>query len=140
MTGGFTLVELVVIILALGIIAGVAIPRFGNMHDSAKVAATKAELQRLKSAIQGAPDTRGTPHGGFELDVGHPPNRLQDLITAPGSLAVWNPFLELGWNGPYMDSSGSDYLRDAWDSTYQYELNARTITSIGSGSNIVLSF
>ena len=126
--------------LVLGIVAGVAIPRFGNMHESAKVAATKTEMQRLKSAILGTQGTDGTPRGGFELDVGHPPNRLLDLAKAPDSLAAWSPFSGRGWNGPYMSSEGGEFLRDAWDSTYQFDCDSRTITSIGSGSNIVLSF
>ena len=126
--------------LILGIVAGVAIPKFGNMNESARVSATRAEMQRLKSAILGSPDHNGVPRGGFEIDVGHAPNGLQDLVTAPGSVAVWNEFINLGWNGPYMDSSGGDFLKDAWDSTYQFNLGARTITSTGSGTDIVLTF
>jgi prepilin-type N-terminal cleavage/methylation domain-containing protein len=138
--GGFTLIELVVVIMVLGIVAAVAIPRMGGLSQSARQAATRSEMQRLKSAILGSPDSRGIARGGFEIDVGYPPNRLLDLVAKPDSVSVWNQFVERGWNGPYLDSSGGDYLRDAWDSTYQYNLGSRTITSNGSGAALVLSF
>lgn len=120
--------------------ASVAIPKLGGLHQSAKLGATKSEMQRLKSAILGSPDARGVARGGYEIDVGYPPNKLADLVKKPDSVSVWNKFIERGWNGPYMDSAGSDYQRDAWDSTYQYNLVTRTITSKGSGANLVLSF
>lgn len=129
-----------IVIAVLGIVAVVALPRLGGLSEGARQATTKVEMQRLKSAILGSSDERGHVRGGFELDVGFPPNQLSDLARKPDSVPAWNAFLALGWNGPYIDSSGGDYLRDAWDSTYVYDAVARTLTSKGSGSNIVLSF
>ena len=134
------MVELVVIVLVLGIVAGVAIPRLGGLTESAKVNATKEEMRRLKTAIVGTSGPDGVPRGGFEIDVGFPPNQLSDLISKPGSLAVWDKYTGRGWNGPYMDSAGASYLSDSWDSSYTYSLGARTITSYGGGPSIVLSF
>ena len=48
---GFTLIELVVIIVVLGILSAVAIPRFVDLSDQAKLAALKGILGNLRSAI-----------------------------------------------------------------------------------------
>ena len=48
--GGFTLIELVVVIVILGILAVTAAPRFLNLQDDAK----NATLEGLAGAIQGA--------------------------------------------------------------------------------------
>ncbi|MFH2055739.1 MAG: prepilin-type N-terminal cleavage/methylation domain-containing protein, partial [bacterium] len=54
-TAGFTLVELVVIIVVLGILAAVGIPKVGSLIGSSKESQTKAELVELKRAIVGNP-------------------------------------------------------------------------------------
>ncbi|MCD6250165.1 MAG: prepilin-type N-terminal cleavage/methylation domain-containing protein [candidate division Zixibacteria bacterium] len=138
--GGFTLIELVIIIVVLGILAAVAIPKFSDMSDSSKINATKQELTALKQAIVGNPSvTAGGAYinRGFEGDVGFPPERLQDLVSKPDSVTTYNPLTRLGWNGPYIDDNGDSYLNDAWETTYTYQPSGRQILSTGGGSDTI---
>jgi len=140
---GFTLVELAIIIVILGIVAAVAIPKFGTLTENSKINATKDEIGRLKSAIIG--DPRIVSGGeyvnrGFEGDVGYPPARLQDLVQKPDSVPPYNKFTRIGWNGPYLNATEQHYLFDAWSKPYVYDPSARTITSTSVTPNITTSF
>lgn len=55
---GFTLVELLVVIAVIGILAAIAIPRFGGFQDRAREAAHMSELGQVRQAI------------GYHLEIG----------------------------------------------------------------------
>ena len=51
MNKGFTLIELVMVIVILGILAAIAIPRFVNLQDSARQAAADGSIGAMRTAV-----------------------------------------------------------------------------------------
>ena len=140
---GFTLIEIVIVIIVLGIVAAVAIPKMGLITENSKITASREEMLALKKAIVGDPRVAAGGeyiNRGYEGDVGFPPSTLTDLVVKPDSISAYDKFTRIGWNGPYIDSAGQDYLTDAWGSAYIYNSASRTITSVGVTPNIVISF
>lgn len=140
---GFTLTELVIIIVTLGILAAVAIPKFSDLTENSKITASQKEMQVIKRAIVG--NSEAISGGryidrGFEGDVSFVPNRLQDLVVKPDSISVYNKLTTIGWNGPYINSSEGSYLMDAWGENYVYQPLGRKIISIGGADSIIVNF
>lgn len=135
---GFTLIEIVVVIVITGILLTVALGTGQKITDRVRTEQTLQELDRLTIAIVG--DPQGYSNGarsefGYVGDIGSLPPNLDALMVNPGSFATWN--------GPYIDNrfvqTAADYKQDAWQVDYQY--NAGTsITSTGSGEPISRQF
>jgi len=140
---GFTIIELVMVIVVLGIVAAIAVPRMGGLSESSRITATESEMVILKKAIVGNPSVVAGGRYfdvGFEGDIGHPPGALVDLAVKPDSLPVYDKFTRIGWNGPYVDTAGNDYLKDAWGTDYVYDGSSRAIVSVGGPDTLRISF
>lgn len=127
---GFTLMELVVVIIIMGILAAVATTRFSSKLETAKHEATLSEMKALAHAITGDPGlyTFGARTDfGYVGDVGSLPPNLTALIINPGYGT---------WAGPYIggDYAAADALNDAWSVAYIF--SDSLIRSTGSGSDI----
>ncbi len=130
-TDGFTLIELVIIIVIAGIITAVAVINMSSSLDTAKYEGTKSELDELALAIAGNPAlaTNGARSDfGYVGDVGGLPPNLDALAQNPGGYTTWD--------GPYIDkvAATDDFKRDGWGVNYTY--TDTLIRSTGSGSNI----
>ncbi len=95
---GFSLIELLVVLVILGLIAGLVVPNILQRGEDAKVRAAKAEVQRLSMAVD-----------EFYLDNGRVPRELRELVERPGNAS--------NWNGPYVNNSN---LTDPWENDYNY--------------------
>ena len=130
-TAGFTLTELVIVLVVLGILASVAIRNIVTTVDDAKYQHTTQELDQLACAIRGNPAVYGSGTGsdfGYVGDVGALPPNLDALVQNPGSYSTWK--------GPYIDKGfqSGDFKTDGWGTAYTY--SDTLLRSTGSGSNI----
>ncbi|MEM7054603.1 MAG: type II secretion system protein GspG, partial [Pseudomonadota bacterium] len=89
---GFSLVELLVVLIILGLIAGLVVPNIMGRGEDAKARTALAEVQRLSMAVD-----------EFYLDTGRAPSELRELVEEPGNVS--------NWNGPYVNNSN---LNDPW--------------------------
>jgi general secretion pathway protein G len=95
---GFSLIELLVVLVIIGLLAGLVVPNIMGKAGKAKHDAAKAQVQALGSAID-----------AYYLDTGSPPNELRDLVQKPSGASFWN--------GPYARDS---QLVDPWNQAYEY--------------------
>jgi len=146
---GFTIIELVIVIVILGLISVYAAPKMIDMVNDARLNSTKDEMMKIKSAIVG--DATAVSGGvatfrGFLGDVGRPPNNISELYSQ-GGIPSWdrtaNNGLGAGWNGPYIQAEEYD---DAWGNPYVLKSDT-TIVSYGpngvddgGGDDIILHY
>ncbi len=135
---GFTLIELILIIIIIGIVASVALKSMLPAAENARVEATLGEIENLSRAIIGNPGliTDGIRIDfGYVGDIGALPPTLDALVANPGGYSAWN--------GPYIQNSfvenTDDYKKDAWGDFYTYG-GGVTISSNGGGSPITKQF
>src|SRR3989338_11629730 len=102
---GFTLVEILMVILLVSIVSGIAVTQFVDFRGDAKTAVTKGRLSSFHSAIKG---DAASARAGYLSDLGTIPASLNDLVVL-GTKPTYNPLTKLGWNGPYVDSTVADW-------------------------------
>ena len=99
---GFTLVELLVVLVILGMLALIAVPQVMNYLDSAKVDAARVQIERIGGVLD-----------LYRLDTGSYPSSehgLDALVDKPAGAERWN--------GPYLKNRES--LIDPWGNPYEY--------------------
>lgn len=103
---GFSLIELLVVLVILGLLAGLVGPRLFTKVDTSKVKTAETQIKMLKSALQ-----------VYRLDMGTYPTTEQGL-AALNSRPASGRGLEL-WQGPYLDE---EMPVDPWGRPYHYQL------------------
>ena len=96
---GFTLVELLLVLVILALIGGLVLPGIIGKAEGAKWKAAHSQVSRLAMAVE-----------SYYLDTGTTPDSLEELVNESGDAK--------GWNGPYVKPSS---LKDPWGRDYDYQ-------------------
>ncbi|MFQ5480079.1 MAG: type II secretion system major pseudopilin GspG [Thermodesulfobacteriota bacterium] len=99
---GFTLIEIIVVVIIIGLLATLVAPRFFGKVEQSKVKTTYAQIELLGAALD-----------MYRLDVGDYPDTSQGL----SALRVKPSSVNRGWDGPYLKK---ELPVDAWGNDYVY--------------------
>lgn len=94
---GFSLIELLVVMVILGLLASLVGPAMFGKVDSSRVKTAQAQIQMLGTAL----DT-------YRLDTGDYPDKISELRSSD----------RRGWDGPYLPK---DVPLDPWGNDYNYQ-------------------
>ena len=100
--GGFSLMELLIVMVIIGLLAALVGPELFKRVGGAKQTSAKAQIEMLGTAL----DT-------YRLDVGAYPSTEQGLVALREK-----PQDSEGWNGPYLRK---DIPKDPWGHDYVYK-------------------
>jgi general secretion pathway protein G len=105
---GFTLLEMLVVLVIIGLIAGLVGPRLFTRVDTSKVQTAQAQIKLLRGALE-----------TMRLDIGVFPSTEQGLRLL--NAAPEDAAMKSRWKGPYLDG---EVPLDPWNTAYQYKAPA----------------
>ena len=100
--GGFTFFEILVVVMIIGLLAALVVPKFWKKISGAKQTAAKMQIEHFGTALD-----------AFRLDTGRYPTTdegLKALREAPSGVS--------GWQGPYLPK---ELPNDPWNRPYIYK-------------------
>jgi general secretion pathway protein G len=95
---GFTLIEILVVVIIIGFIASLIAPNIMGRFERSKEEIAKAQIEMLSSGVM-----------SFKVDMNRYPAKLDELIQSK----------EPKWRGPYL--SKQTLPKDPWDRDYMYK-------------------
>ncbi|MCE9615333.1 MAG: type II secretion system major pseudopilin GspG [Lentisphaerae bacterium] len=95
--GGFTLIEVLLVVAILGILASVVVVNLSGKQEKSMIQAARASIASIATAVD-----------VYEVDTGRFPPNLQALVTSDGSP---------NWSGPYLRGG---LPKDPWGNEFSY--------------------
>ncbi|MGI6445478.1 MAG: prepilin-type N-terminal cleavage/methylation domain-containing protein [Candidatus Ozemobacteraceae bacterium] len=145
---GFTLMEIMVVVVIIAVLASVAGPMIGDIINQGKASATRSKMSSLKSAIVTYKNDVGRyPFYGTKENISKASAYNAALVLSGDDIennvlvranalvgagdtregdenkGCWSTFYGKGgrkWKGPYMDSDPADFMTDSWGTPIRY--------------------
>ena len=105
---GFTLLEMIVVLVIIGLIMGLVGPRLFSQADKAKVQTAETQVRMLRGALE-----------TMRLDIGRLPTEEEGLALLTQRPS--EPKLSQRWQGPYLEEGVPP---DPWGNPYRYSPRA----------------
>ncbi len=102
-TSGFSLIELLVVVIILGLLASFVAPNVMSKLGGAKSKTARVQIEELGTALD-----------LFKLEIGRYPNSQEGL-----NALIEQPLEQANWNGPYLKKT--KIPEDPWGNPYYYE-------------------
>jgi len=96
--GGFTLIEILIVVIIIGLIASLVAPNLIGRYERSKEEIAKAQVEMLSSGVM-----------SFKLDMNRYPTSFQELVKST----------DAKWRGPYL--SKQTVPQDPWGRDYIYK-------------------
>ncbi len=119
---GFTLVELLIVIIVIAVLAAIAIPKFADRGIRARESATKADLRLMRTAIENFSLDTGT----YPLEPSHlsEPKPPEAGLDRKGNKV---PISEASWHGPYLEPVPNSSITGK---PFEYSTDAGTVGKV----------
>jgi general secretion pathway protein G len=110
--GGFTLVEILVVVVIIGILASIAAVKFTGKTELARRQATLANISAIKTGIS-----------LYEMELGRLPASLDELVKEG----------DANWPGPFLDEE--ELPKDGWENDFRYVQKGKRVKVHSAGAD-----
>lgn len=101
-TEGFTITEIIVVLVVIGILMGILLRGLRTVQENAKQRAVRVDLQKIQLKME-----------DYRTSIGKYPDKMSDLAIRPTDVTSGQR-----WQGPYVEEKE---LTDPWGNAYVYK-------------------
>ena len=131
---GFTLVEILIVVVILGILAAIVIPQFTNASEAAKASSVLSQLQTLRSQVElyknqhnnEYPTDTGALTGTWDWTKMTNKTDIDGTVGTTAGTHIYGPYMQQAPKNPFVSSANQTALGTATDGSDAWVLNTTT--------------